>query len=50
MILPFFAAAAGYLVQALFNIQMIMVYYFFMAVLGILSSQVFCQSTEGEEM
>lgn len=36
--LPLFAAAAGYLVQATFNIQMVMVYYFFMAVLGSLSA------------
>ena len=36
--LPLFAAAAGYLVQATFNIQMVMVYYFFMALLGSLSA------------
>ena len=42
----FFAAASGYLVQALFNIQMVQVYYFFMVVLGILSSQRICDKEE----
>lgn len=42
MLVPFVAGVIGYLVQAFFNIQMIIVYYFFMASLGILVSQVFC--------
>jgi len=42
----FFAAAAGYLVQAFFNIQMVQVYYFFMVVLGILGSQGICLREE----
>ena len=43
LLLPFLAGAIGYMVQAIFNIQMIIVYYFFMATLGILVSEVFCQ-------
>lgn len=42
MLVPFVAGAVGYMVQAIFNIQMIIVYYFFMATLGIITSQVFC--------
>lgn len=43
LLLPFAAAAIGYMSQAFFNIQMVVVYYFFMVVLGILASEVFCQ-------
>lgn len=46
IMIPFLAAAIGYLVQAFFNIQMVSVYYFFMATLGILSSEVFGRAFE----
>ncbi|NLB21284.1 MAG: hypothetical protein GX829_10830, partial [Clostridium sp.] len=36
---PFIAAIIGYLVQAFFNIQVVMVYYVFFAYLGIVSSE-----------
>ncbi len=36
---PLLAAIIGYLVQALFNIQMVMVYYIFFAYLGIVTSK-----------
>ena len=35
---PFFAAIIGYLVQAFFNIQVVMVYYVFFAYLGLVTS------------
>lgn len=36
---PILAAVTGYLVQSMFNIQVVMVYYIFMAFLGILSGK-----------
>lgn len=42
MIILFLSSVAGYLVQAFFNIQMVSVFYVFMAMLGILSSHHTC--------
>ncbi len=42
LMLMFLASLIGYLAQAFFNIQTILVYYIFMAMLGLLSSNIAC--------